>query len=116
MRNKWTAAALLAWTALGAAPALAQAAMEQVPARGAGEGEGPYPKLVIRGAMMIPGDGGPARGPVDIVVERNRIAQCPAGRCARNPAQAGPRAARRDARNRRNRDVGAARPDRHARA
>ena len=74
MGNKWIAGALLAWLGLGGVPALAEPAMEQVPARRAGEGEGPYPKLVIRGAMMVPGDGGPPRGPVDIVVEGNRIA------------------------------------------
>ena len=32
-------------------------------------------RLVIRGAMMIDGNGTPARGPVDIVVEGNRITQ-----------------------------------------
>lgn len=51
----------------------ARRGMEQVPARAAGEGDGPYRKLVIRGAMMIPGDGAPPIGPVDIVVEGNRI-------------------------------------------
>ena len=39
-----------------------------------GEGVGPFPKLVIRGAMLIDGSGAPPRGPVDIVVEGNRIA------------------------------------------
>jgi imidazolonepropionase-like amidohydrolase len=73
MRSKWLAGATIAWALGAAAPALAQAKMEQVPARRAGEGEGPYPKLVIRGAMMVPGDGGPPRGPVDIVIEGNRI-------------------------------------------
>jgi hypothetical protein len=54
--------------------------MQQVPARQAGEGEGPYRKLVIRGAMVIKGDGSPPIGPMDIVVEGNRItAVRPAG-------------------------------------
>jgi hypothetical protein len=35
--------------------------------------EGPYKRLVIRGAMVIPGHGGPANGPADIVIEGNRI-------------------------------------------
>jgi imidazolonepropionase-like amidohydrolase len=35
--------------------------------------EGPYKRLVIRGAMVIPGHGGPANGPADIVIEDNRI-------------------------------------------
>ncbi len=39
------------------------------------EGEGPYPQLIIRGATLINGTGSPARGPVDIVVEGNRIKQ-----------------------------------------
>ena len=48
--------------------------MEQVPDRRADEGAGPYRKLVIRGPMMIAGDGAPPLGPVDIVIEGNRIA------------------------------------------
>ncbi len=50
------------------------ARMQQVPERRTDEGSGPYRKLVIRGAMMIRGDGAPPMGPVDIVVEGNRIA------------------------------------------
>ena len=37
------------------------------------EGEGPFAKLIIRGATLIDGTGAPARGPVDIVIEGNRI-------------------------------------------
>lgn len=37
------------------------------------EGDGPFAKLIIRGATLIDGSGGPPRGPVDIVVEGNRI-------------------------------------------
>src|ERR1700752_2086955 len=43
------------------------------PARAQGEGFGPYKTMVVRGAMLIDGTGGPPRGPVDIVVEGNRI-------------------------------------------
>lgn len=39
------------------------------------EGDGPYDRLIIRGATMIDGTGSPAVGPVDIVIEGNRIAQ-----------------------------------------
>jgi len=63
-------------------PAAAQPAarMEQVPPRQAGEGQGPFRKLVIRGAMVIKGDGSPPIGPMDIIVEGNRIAAVePAG-------------------------------------
>jgi len=35
--------------------------------------EGPYKRLVIRGAMVIPGHGGPPVGPYDIVIEGNTI-------------------------------------------
>ncbi len=37
------------------------------------DGEGPYETLVIRGATLIDGSGAPPFGPVDIVVEGNRI-------------------------------------------
>jgi len=37
------------------------------------EGDGPFNRLIIRGATLIDGTGGPPRGPVDIVVEGNRI-------------------------------------------
>jgi cytosine/adenosine deaminase-related metal-dependent hydrolase len=35
--------------------------------------DGPYDRLVILGAMVIPGHGGPPVGPYDIVIEGNRI-------------------------------------------
>lgn len=34
---------------------------------------GPYDRLLIRNAMIIPGHGGPAYGPADIIVERGKI-------------------------------------------
>ncbi len=37
--------------------------------------EGPYNRLVIRGAMVIPGHGGPPVGPYDIVIEGNVITE-----------------------------------------
>lgn len=43
------------------------------PDRKPGEGEGPYDRLIIRGVTMIDGTGSPARGPMDIVVEKNKI-------------------------------------------
>lgn len=45
------------------------------PDRPAGEGEGPFERLIIRGAILIDGTGAPPTGPVDIVIERNRIVQ-----------------------------------------
>jgi Amidohydrolase family len=38
------------------------------------EGEGPYKRLVLRGAYLIDGTGAPTQGPVDIVIENDRIA------------------------------------------
>ncbi|MFD0931816.1 amidohydrolase family protein [Psychroflexus salinarum] len=37
------------------------------------EGEGPWAQLIIRGATLINGNGAPPTGPVDIVVEQNKI-------------------------------------------
>ncbi len=37
------------------------------------EGEGPYDRLIIRGATLIDGTGSPANGPVDILIEGNTI-------------------------------------------
>lgn len=45
-----------------------------IPAFMAGQmGEGPFPQLIIRGVTLINGNGAPPMGPVDIVVEKNRI-------------------------------------------
>jgi len=43
------------------------------PDRKSGEGDGPYDRMVLRGVNLIDGTGAPARGPVDIVIEKNRI-------------------------------------------
>lgn len=39
------------------------------------EGEGPYTQLILRGVIMINGTGAPPTGPMDIVIENNRIVQ-----------------------------------------
>jgi cytosine/adenosine deaminase-related metal-dependent hydrolase len=49
------------------------AQVQPAPDRPAGEGEGPFERLIIRGATLIDGTGSPPIGPVDIVVEGNRI-------------------------------------------
>ncbi|MEZ5929675.1 MAG: hypothetical protein R3C55_14500 [Parvularculaceae bacterium] len=54
-----------------AAPAMALP--EGVDARS--EGEGPFNRLVIRGATLIDGSGAPPFGPVDIVVVNDKIAE-----------------------------------------
>ncbi len=38
-------------------------------------GEGPFPQLIIRGVTLINGNGSPPLGPLDIVVEGNRITE-----------------------------------------
>jgi hypothetical protein len=79
------AAALLAMAApVGVAPAWAlqaqtqaqapaRATLNPAPARRADEGFGPYPLMVIRGATLIDGTGAPPMGPVDIVIENDKI-------------------------------------------
>ena len=43
------------------------------PNRRPDEGRGPFRTLVIRGAILIDGTGSPPQGPVDIIIENNRI-------------------------------------------
>ena len=57
-----------------AAPAIA-AGMLPTPPRAANEAAGPYPLLVIRGATIITGNGGPPYGPADIIVRDGRISE-----------------------------------------
>ena len=63
--------AAVAWLALGGA-GLAET-VTAAPDRT--EGRGPFGRLILRGATLIDGTGAPARGPVDIVVEGNRIVE-----------------------------------------
>ncbi len=37
------------------------------------EGEGPYQRLILRGGILINGEGAPAQGPMDIVIKNDRI-------------------------------------------
>ncbi|MDX1941910.1 MAG: amidohydrolase family protein [Saprospiraceae bacterium] len=54
---------------------LANAQVEKAPNRKVGEGNGPHSQLIIRGVTLINGNGAPPVGPVDIVVEGNKIVQ-----------------------------------------
>src|SRR5438552_17004989 len=67
----------LALTLLLSLAALADDTKQQpyAPDRRPGEGDGPYDRLVIRGAMLIDGTGAPPQGLVDIVIEKNRITE-----------------------------------------
>ena len=49
----------------------ASASIEPAPPRA--EGEGPFKRLILRDATLVAGTGAPPRGPVDIVIEGNRI-------------------------------------------
>ena len=66
------------------AEALAQ---RPAPNRRPTEGDGPHQLMVIRGAILIDGTGGPPRGPVDITVRGNRIASVSAAGVPGTPAQ-----------------------------
>ncbi|WFL77501.1 amidohydrolase family protein [Altererythrobacter arenosus] len=62
--------------ALACAPATnahAQELLAPAPERTAGEGEGPYPTLLITGVTVIDGTGTPPAGPIDILVKNNKI-------------------------------------------
>ncbi|MEQ9414165.1 MAG: amidohydrolase, partial [Cyclobacteriaceae bacterium] len=56
-------------------PMWVSAQMIGAPDRKSSEGEGPFDQLIIRGISLIDGTGGPPTGPVDIVVENNKITQ-----------------------------------------
>ena len=66
------AIALMLGVLVGVAPAQT---IRAAPDRPAGEGEGPFERLILRGVTLIDGTGAPPQGPVDIVIERNRIVE-----------------------------------------
>lgn len=69
--------AFLALSGVGllASVAPVEGQMEVTTRRGLDEGGGPYERLVIRGATILDGTGAPPQGPVDIVIEGDRIAE-----------------------------------------
>ncbi|WP_370259706.1 amidohydrolase family protein [Idiomarina sp.] len=54
-----------------ASSAVAQQGPPKAPERD--RGEGPYERLILRGATLVTGEGAPPQGPVDIVIENDRI-------------------------------------------
>jgi hypothetical protein len=54
---------------------VAQGHSQMIDAPDRTEGDGPFERLIIRGVTMIDGTGSPAVGPVDIVIEGNKISQ-----------------------------------------
>ena len=74
MRKRLLSVTLALLSIASTLAAQAQPGLKPAPNRPAGEGEGPFTRLVIRGVTLIDGTGAPPRGPVDIVIENNRIA------------------------------------------
>jgi imidazolonepropionase-like amidohydrolase len=66
-------ALVLGLSGIVAAGQLQAQGMEPTTRRAAGEGDGPHERLIIRGATVIDGTGAPPQGPMDIVIEGNRI-------------------------------------------
>lgn len=66
---------LVAVLASVAALSAQQTGMIPSPDRRPGEGAGPFKTLAIRGVTVIDGTGGPPAGPMDVIVEGNRIAR-----------------------------------------
>src|SRR5689334_969438 len=71
MRRFVVALVLLIATALFAD----EAKQPYAPDRRPDEGEGPFARLIIRGATVIDGSGAPAVGPMDVVIEGNKIVE-----------------------------------------
>jgi imidazolonepropionase-like amidohydrolase len=63
---------IVAFLAVAAAAASAVAQIEPAPDRQ--RGEGPFEQLILRNAVVVDGTGAPPVGPVDIVIEGERIA------------------------------------------
>jgi imidazolonepropionase-like amidohydrolase len=65
---------LLLAAVLLAAPVAAPQEIKSIPnAPPRAEGEGPWPRLILRGVTVVDGTGAPPYGPADVVVEGNRI-------------------------------------------
>jgi len=73
--RRWAGLLTLAAAVLLLTTASAAAQMQTTTLRGSGEGVGPHERLIIRGATLIDGTGAPPTGPVDIVIEGNRIVE-----------------------------------------
>ena len=73
---RWTATAAMVVGLTAGSAVAAQEAAEMIPAPDRGDqGEGPFERLIIRGATVIDGTGAPPLGPMDLVIERNRIVE-----------------------------------------
>lgn len=76
MKNLFVLSSLaLVLTAFGVANAASTAKPTPEEIKLRSDGEGHYDQLIIRGGYLIDGTGAPANGPVDIVIEQDRIKQ-----------------------------------------
>jgi imidazolonepropionase-like amidohydrolase len=74
-KGVFSAVAVCALVANASFGAMAQAQSDEFIVAPRSEGQGPYKRLILRGAYMIDGTGAPTQGPVDIVVENDRIVE-----------------------------------------
>ncbi len=74
MRKSLPLAIFFTMLALGIGYAQEKEELKPAPPRG-NQGEGPFDKLILRGATLIDGTGAMPRGPVDIVIEGSRITE-----------------------------------------
>ena len=75
MRRIWTMVLAMGLAATFPVAAQEQEGVTPGPDRAPGEGDGPFERMIIRGAMLIDGTGAPGRGPMDIVIEGSRIVE-----------------------------------------
>ena len=67
---------LLALVLISARPAASAEPPKSIPdAPPRAAGEGPFPRLILRGVTVVDGAGAPPFGPADIVIERDRITE-----------------------------------------
>ncbi len=73
---RWSVAALSVFSFTVGVTTSAQEAAEMIPAPDReDQGAGPFERLIIRGAVVIDGAGAPPQGPMDLVIEGNRITE-----------------------------------------
>jgi len=72
-KNTRLKATLLCVALAGACQLLGQSGLTPAPNRSPKDGDGPYDRLVIRGITVIDGTGAAPAGPMDVVVEHDRI-------------------------------------------
>jgi len=71
--TRWTLALLACCCLAAPLRGADDAGIPKAPPRA--EGDGPYDRLILRGVTVIDGTGAPPLGPVDLVIQKNRIAE-----------------------------------------